>query len=466
MSVADAAPAPELVRGLTTWDGVLITIGSVLGTGIFITTGDMAKVLPHAGLILLVWVVGGVLTIAGALSYAELGAAFPHAGGIYHYLKEAYGPLAGFLYGWACFLIIMSGGIAALAIGFAEYLGGFLPFFATGHVLVSVSLVGWRWQLTGGQLAAAAAIVVLTAVNYLGLREGALTQNLLTLLKVVAIVGLAAIGFLLPAPVVGALSARLPAGHLLAGFGVAMIAALWTYDGWYGLTFSAGEMRDPARGLPRGLVFGTLAVSALYLALNLVYARALPVAAMAATPRIAETAAEVLVGSAGARLVAAAVLVSTFGCLSSTLLYSSRIYLPMARDGVFFRGLATVHPRFRVPGRSLWAQSGWALLLTLSGTYEQLYTYAVFAGILFHTATGAAVFVLRRRRPDLPRPYRVWGYPAVPALFLLSSLLLVVNTLAERPRESVAGLLLLVLGLPAYFGWRRAARRSRPREVE
>src|SRR4051812_25587095 len=454
-----AAPPPdsggsgELLRALGAWDGALITIGAVVGTGIFLTTSDMARVLPHPGLILVVWLVGGLLAVAGALTYAELGVLFPRAGGIYDFLKEAYGPLWGFLYGWASFLVIMSGGIAALAVGFGEYLGSFFPFLSTGHVLLSAPNGSWRWTLNGGQLAGIGAILVLTVINQLGVKEGALVQNGLTILKLGGIAAFLIAGVVSPAPT--------PAGgmpippHAMTGFGVAMIAALWTYDGWYGLTFSAGEMKNPGRNLPLGIIIGTAAVAALYLLVNLVYMRTLSIPEMAESPRIAEVVATRLVGPMGGRLLSAAVVISTFGCLSSTILYSSRIYQPMAADGVFFRALAAIHPRYRTPVRSLWSQSLWAVLLTASGTYDQLYTYVVFAAVLFHAGTGAAVFVLRRTRPDAPRPYRVWGYPIVPAAFILSSLLLVGNTLLERPRESLFSLGLVGLGIPAYLYWRR-----------
>lgn len=461
--MTDGRGSASLVRGLSARDGALLTVGSVIGTGIFITTADIARVLPHAGLILLVWAVGGALTLAGALTYAELGVLYPRAGGMYHFLKEAYGTLWGFLYGWTCFLVIMSGGIAALAVAFGEYLGSFVPFFSMRNVLVAVPVGGWTWSLSGGQVAAVLAILVLTAINHAGLREGVATQNLLTWLRIGSVVGFAALGFLAPARTDVALAAPVPAPGLLAAFGVAMIAALWTYDGWYGLTFSAGEMKDPRRGLPLGLIGGTLLVLALYMLMNLVYLRALSLPEMAATPRIGETAAAALFGPVGARVVSAAVLVSTFGCLSATILYSSRIYLPMAQDGVFFRGLAAVHPVHRTPHRSLWAQSAWAVLLTVSGTYEQLYTYVIFAAVLFHVLTGASVFVLRRTRPELPRPYRTWGYPVVPALFLLGSVLLVGNTLVERPVESLWGLGLVAAGVPAYVLWRRTAAREESR---
>lgn len=450
-----------LIRGLSTWDGALLTVGSIVGTGIFLTTSDMAKVLPHPGLILLVWLAGGLLTLAGALTYGELGAMFPRAGGLYHYVREAYGPLWGFLYGWTAFLVIMSGGIAALGVAFGEYLGSFLPWFSTQHVLLKVPVGSWAWTLSGGQVAAGLAILALTAVNHLGLKEGAWTQNALTVLKIGSIVAFAALGLYVPAKVAPDLYGPVGTipGGLLAAFGVAMIAALWTYDGWYGLTCSAGEMRNPGKSLPRGLILGTALVVVLYLLLNLVYTRALTPADMAATPRIAETAAAVLFGPGAARLISLAVLVSTFGCLSSTILYSSRIYLPMAEDGLFFRSLAKVDPRHRTPVASLWAQTAWSLLLTASGTYSQLYTYVVFASVVFHAMIAFAVFVLRRRRPDHPRPYRTWGYPVVPALFILACLLLIGNTLKESPVESFAGLGLVALGLPAYGMFRRRSAR-------
>jgi APA family basic amino acid/polyamine antiporter len=458
--------SPQLVRGLGAWDGTLLTIGAMVGTGIFITTGDIAKDLPYPGLILLVWIMGGLLTVAGALTYAELGVLFPRAGGMYHFLKEAYGPLPGFLFGWASFLVIMSGGIAAIAVGFGEYLGSFLPWFSTQHVVLRVPVGSWTWTLSGGQVAAAAAILALTAINYIGLKEGAWVQNVLTVLKVGAVAGFAAFGLLVAPKVQASTEALRPAGGVLAAFGVGLIAALWSYDGWYGLVLSAGEVRQPERNVPRGLVWGTAAVLLMYALLNVVYIRALPVEAMAATPRIGETAAAALFGALGARLVSLAILISIFGCLAATILYAARIYLPMAQDGLFFHALAEVHPRYRTPGRSLLAQGGWSTLLALSGTYSQLYTYAMVALIAFHAATGAAVFVLRRTRPDLPRPYRAWGYPVVPGLFILTCGLLVVNTLSERPLESLWGLGLVALGLPAYAYWhRRGAFGSRSGDV-
>jgi APA family basic amino acid/polyamine antiporter len=451
---------PELVRRLGAWDGALITIGSVLGTGIFITTGDMAKVLPSPSLILLAWALGGLITLTGALTVAELGAMFPRAGGQYQYLKEAYGPLWGFLFGWTCFFVIMSGGIATLAVGFGVYLGSFLPFFSIENVLFTTAVgPAWTWSVNGGQLAGALAIVFLTAINYLGLREGTLVQNVVTVVKIGSIVALAVVGMLVPAPVAEPFAtAPMPSSGLLGAFGVAMIAVIWSYDGWYGFAFLGGEVKRPERNLPVGLISGTIVITVLYLLTSLVYIRALPITAMAETSRIGETAAAVLFGPFAARLVSLAVVISTFGCISATVLYAARGYLPMAQDGLFFRSLSRIHPRYRTPAACLLAQGAWAAALTFSGTYEQLYTYVVFALFLFHALTGAAVMVLRRTRPDAERPYRTWGYPVVPIVFVVAASALLVNTLVEKPMESLFGLFLVALGIPAFLWWRRKAR--------
>ncbi|HEY6868068.1 MAG TPA: amino acid permease [Candidatus Eisenbacteria bacterium] len=452
-----SAPRPALERRLGAADAALLTIGSVVGTGIFLTGGEVARALPSSAAVLWIWVAGGLLALAGALTYAELGAMHPRAGGLYVYLAAAYGPVWGFFYGWACLLVIMSGGIAAIAVGFGEYLGSFVPFFSSDHAAFVVSLGPWRWAPSGAQAAGALAILALSAVNHAGLGAGAATQNALTAVRLVAIAAFVAWGLWAPAPAVPAAAPGLPHG-LAAGIGVAMIAALWTYDGWYGATFSAGEMRAPERTLPIGIIGGTLAVIALYVAMNAVYLRALPVAALAHSTRNAEDAARVLFGPAGARLMTLAVTLASLGCLASTILYSSRIYQPMAEDGVFFRAIAAIHPRLRVPVRSLWLQSGWAAVLALSGGYTQLFTWVTFAGVLFHVAGGAAVFVLRRGAPEAPRPYRAWGYPYVPALFTLGMMGLVVTTVWQRPVESLIGIACVAAGWPAYLGWRRRAR--------
>jgi APA family basic amino acid/polyamine antiporter len=448
----------DLVRGLSATDATLITVGAVLGTGAFLTTADVARALPHAGLILLAWLCGGLLAIAGALTYAELATMMPRAGGPYHFLKEAYGPLFGFLKGWVDFLVIMSGGLAAIAVGFGEYLGSFLPFFSTSNVLASADIMGHPWKLTGGAVAGVLAILFFTVTSMVGLRESALVQNILTVLKIGAMLALAILGlFVAPATTPDFAAGVMPAS-LISAFGVAMIGVLWTFDGWYGMTYLGGEMKDPSRDLPRGMIAGVGIVTVLYVLLNLIYLRAIPVSEMPNHPRIAEAAAVVLFGAGAAKLVSAAVMVSAFGCIGSTILYSTRTYLPMARDGVFFKSLAVVHPKWRTPAACILAQGAWTILLTVSGTYEALYTYVVVILFLFHAATGLAVFVLRVKQPEWPRPYRVAGYPIVPAVFVLTSLAFVLNSLIERPAESLFGFGILLLGVPAFVYWRRAVK--------
>ena len=454
---------PSLVRGLGALDGTLLTIGAIVGTGIFLTAGGIAKEVGSPAQAMLVWLAAGLLSLCGALTYGELGTMFPRAGGIYHYLREAWGPVSGYLYAWTCMLVIMAGGIAAIASGFGEYLGTFLPALASDRVLWSVPIGSARWTVHGSQGSAAFAILALTAVNHFGLKEGAAVQNVLTALKVAAIGALLGFGFATTSAALPAASAPLAAPASVTGaFLTAMVAALWTYDGWYALTASAGEMRRPARDLPLAITLGVGLVIVLYLLLNLVYLRALPMDVLAGTTRVAEAAAAELFGPAGARWVSAAVVLSAFGCLSATILYSSRSYHPVAADGLFPRAIAAIHPRWRTPVPALWVQSAWAVALALTGSYTQLFTYTTFGGVLFHVLAGLAVFRLRAKRPHAERPYRAWGYPVVPALFVLGLVLLVVNTLQSSPRESMLGLLAIAIGLPGYFWWKRrpAAQRA------
>ena len=466
MVPADGVPAPaehappaaeqrSLQRALGALDGASLTIGAVVGTGIFLTAGDVARSLPHPALVLGVWLAGGLLVLAGALGYAEMGAMYPRAGGLYHFLKEAWGPLPAFLYGWTCLMVIMTGGIAAIAVGFGDYFGALVPAFSSTRQVLSVGAL----HVNGAQLAALLAIALLTATNHFGVRQGASVQNLFTLAKLSAIAVLVVGGLSSPARVPVDWGAPLPmaAPSLAVPFGVALIATLWTYDGWYALTFSAGEVRDPRRDLPRGLLLGVATVIVAYAALNLVYLRALGVGPLADTSRVAEVATRALFGDAAARAMTAAVAVSAFGCLAATILYSSRIYQPMAADGVFFRGVAGIHPRWRTPVAALWLQSAWAAVLTLTGSYNQLFTYVTFGGVLFHVGAGLALFRLRATRPDEPRPYRAWGWPVVPAVFVLGMALLTANTLQSAPRESLLGLLAIAAGLPAYAAWRKTS---------
>ena len=448
-------PAPTLVRSLGAVDGALITIGASVGSGIFLTTGDIAQRCPQPALILALWAAGGLYALAGALAYAELGAMFPRAGGQYHFLKEAYGRLWGFLFGWTSFLVIMTAGISAIAVGFGEYLGAFVPSLGSDVRLLSLEVAGVKWTVSGPQVTGAVAVLGLTAVNWLGVREGAVVQNVATALKVGALLVLVALGLFAPPQVAPHWGAPLPPGSLVAGLGLGLVAVLWAYDGWYVLTFSAGEMRHPSRNLPRGLVVGVAVVAALYVGLNWVYVRALDVPTLARTSRVGEAAAAALLGPGAARAVSAVILVAMFGCLAANVLCCARVYLPMAEDGVFFRWFARIDPRHHTPSGSLVAQGVLAAVLALSGTYAELYTLVVFAGLLFHGATAAAVFVLRRTRPEAERPFRAWGHPWTTGAFVAACLTVATVTVFQAPLRSLLGLALIAAGLPAYALWTR-----------
>jgi APA family basic amino acid/polyamine antiporter len=455
MSSSHPQTAPQLVRGLGTWDVSLITFSTIVGSAIFIAASIVPRAAPHPTLILLLWAVGGLITLAGVFTYAELGTMFPEAGGLYQFLKEAYGPLWGFLFGWTSFLVIQSGSIAYLAVAAAQGVGELWPQLGTSHVVLALSLGEWSLSIDRGQLGGALLIAVVTVVNYFGLQAGASLQNAIAAVKIVALLALVVFG-LAVAPASATAAPPVPVAINFVSLGVAMIGVLWCFDGWYQAAFCAGEIRDPARSLPRGMILGALVTAVLFLLVNVVYLRALPPQELGEVSRIGEAAAHSLFGAGPARLMSVAVLISIVGCLATCILTAARIYLPMAQDGLFFHALAKIHPVHLTPGACLIAQAFWSILLTFTGSYEQLGTYVIFAVFVFHAATGAAIFVLRRTRPDWPRPYRAWGYPWTPAIFILTALAFVFNTLWERPIESLWGLGIVVLGVPAYAWWRRA----------
>lgn len=447
--------APVLVRALGPWSGGLLTVGSIVGTGIFLTPRDVARALPDAASIVVMTIVVGLLTLAGALTYARLAVHFPRAGGPYVFLKEAYGPLWGFLYGWTTFLVIMGAGLAAIAMGFAEYCSAFVPLFAPDHTLASFSWGAWHWNLSGAALGATVAILTLTAINHVGLVAGARVQAALTIAEVAALLLFAAWALLHggAAAVTPAGAGTQPAAAVrwsVAGAGAAMVALLWTYDGWYGLTFSAAEVRDPARNLPRGLVGGVLATTALYAVVMLAYTRVLPLPLLRDAPRTAEIAATALAGAAAGRAMTVLIMVCALGCLASNLVWAARAYVSMAEDGVFFRSLGAIHPVFRTPVRALWAQSLWAMLVAWTGTYTQLYTWVTVAGVLFHAATALAVLVLHRRG-KLRLPLAA-GVLAV--VFASACTLLAVDAGRAHPFASLAGIVLILLGIPI-MKWQR-----------
>ena len=441
-----------LIRAIGLGSAVLIVVGTVIGSGIFLTTGGMAALIPSASLLLLAWVLGGVLSIAGGLTYAEMGAMFPRSGGVYVFLREAYGPLPAFLYGWSSLLVVISGSIAAVAVGFAEYLSYFVPVFSTSNVVLALPLPWGTFSISAGQLVAAASIAVLGAVNYVGVRSGNMLNVVLTAAKVAALAAIPIMA-LIGGAVQPAFTPIVPPDTVrpLASFGIAMIAVLWTYESWYYVTYAAGEIRNPQRNVPLALIIGVLLLMGIYVAVNVAYLHALTIDEMKGVTRIAEKAATVLIGAGGASFMALTVVVSTFGCNAAGLIGGPRVLFAMARDGVFLPAAGRVHPRYRTPHIAVAALTAWSVILALSGTYDQLFTYVMFSSILFSVATGLALFQLRRTRPDQPRPYVAWGYPIVPALFVLGSAAFVLNTLFEKPVESIVGLGLLVTGVPVYW---------------
>jgi len=453
--------AVGLVRGLSLLDATLLIVGSVIGSGIFFAPSIMAGYLQSPGLLLGLWLVGGLLTLAGALSYAELAAAMPRAGGQYVFLSEAFSPLLGFLYGWTLLLAINTGFVAAVALAFAKTIGFFVPGIGEEHVLLT--LLGRTF--TTAQLVALVVIAVLTWINVTGLRTGASVQNLFTLAK------LAALGILVAMAVATARGsaanfqplASLALGPeglkvgLFAALAWAMSKALFSYDSWYTVTFAAEEVKDPERNLPRSLVLGTVGVTVAYAATVAVYLYMVPIGEMAGVTenRIGTEAAVRMIGPAGGAFIAVAILVSTFGCVNGLTLAGARVVFAMARDGLFFQAVARVHPRHRTPAAALLLHGLVAGALTLTGTYSDLLTMTAFSSLLFNVLTVTGLFVLRRRRPDLPRPYRVWGYPVVPLLFVAVAAFFLVYMPVADPRNTGLGLLLTAAGIPAYLYWRR-----------
>ncbi|MBI4421216.1 MAG: amino acid permease [Gemmatimonadetes bacterium] len=433
----------ELRRELSLVDSTMINVGTMVGSAIFIVPATVALQVHASSLVILAWVVGGVVSLLGALSIAELGAAIPEAGGQYAYLSRAYGPLWGFLYGWSGFAVINTASIAAIAVGFATYVGFFTPLSPLGIKLVAI-----------------ASIVGLTWINCLGLRLGANTQNALTLLKIGALAMLIVAAALLPGGATSNLDPVLretPLPGLVGPFGLALVAILWAYDGWIEITYVGSEVKDPQRTIPRSIILSVGVVMALFVMTNLAYLYLLSPSRMAASPLVASDAAEVVIGTAGASVVAAAILVSTLGANNGIVLTAARIPYAMARDGLFFRWAQEVHPRFRTPVIALVAQGVLSVALTLTGTYDQLATYVVFVSWLFYAMSSGAVLRLRRTEPNLMRPYRTWGYPVTPLVFIGFAAWLVINTVFEAPREAAIGAGIVGLGVPVYLWFRHQA---------
>jgi basic amino acid/polyamine antiporter, APA family len=458
---------PTLVRGLTLLDSVLLLVGGIIGSSIFLTAKDIAGPLPHPILFLLVWVLGGVISMCACFAFAELGSMFPDSGGQYVYLREAYGDLPAFLYGWMLFSVANGGSIAALAVGSAAYLGGIIPGISQEHVVLSVAGV----VVTRAHVVALIMIAAVTWINVVGLRRGALLQNVATWAKFGAMAAFVILGFAIGKGdwhhftarewgTVSGLTMGMSSGQLLSAFGVALIAVFWAYDGWVYITWVAGEVKEPRRNVPLAMVLGVLIVGVVYVAMNMTYVYALPLTEIAKHETIAHAAAVALFSPAAAVWLSAMIAVSCFGAVACAILSSARVSYAMAVDGVFFRRMAEVHPKWRTPAVALIGQGVWAGVLTLSGRYDQLYTYAMFGMVLSYTLTVVGLFVLRWKRPDIPRAYRCTGYPWLPAIYVLISGAWTLNTIFTRPTEALAGTIIVLIGVPGYLYWKRSGKKA------
>ncbi len=462
-------PAASLPRVLGFWSIVSIVVGGVIGSGIFLVPKDIAAAVGSPLLMMAVWVVGGLLSLFGALTFAELGAAYPQAGGMYIYLREAYGPLLSFLFGWTLFLVIDSGAIATLAVAFSsKYLPFFIPSLGDPAKALTLAFLGLKVVLTPAQGISIALIAFLALMNILGTIVGAWLQNILTIIKFAALAGVCLAVFIFAPGQPGHFIAPAPQKFsfgLLSAFGVGLIASLWAYKGWEGATYSAGETKRPERNIPLGLVAGTLIVIGIYIVANLAYLYAFPAGRIAQSDRIAAQAMDLAIGPLGATIVAIVILFSITGAANQNLLCSPRVYFAMAQDGVFFKKIAAVHPSYLTPHVSILALSLWSVVLVLFfGTFERLFTYVVFGQWIFFGLTGAAVMVLRAKKPDLPRPYKTFGYPLIPAIFILSAAFISFNALLGSPKDTGIGLLIILLGIPVYFLFRQVGGKAKARQ--
>ncbi|HWO40547.1 MAG TPA: amino acid permease [Candidatus Eisenbacteria bacterium] len=446
-----------LKRQIGLFDAVMLISGDMIGIGVFVTTGVVAETLPSPGGVLLVWLLGGFLALAGALSCAELSASLPYAGGDYIYIREAYGRLAGFLSGWSSFLVTFSGAIAFLAVGFTGFLAFFFPVLGSEQAIFSASVLGFSINVTVGTVFAIMMVALISTLHCIGVRQGAMTQNVLSLLKLGALLGIILLGVFFGK---GSTDHFKPffdwekIGNFSV-FAAAFIPVIFAYSGWNAVIYIAGEVKEPERNLPRALLIANTIVIALYLAINAVYIYGVPVTEMKGALRVSEVATTALFGYQTSAWITGIITVSILGALNVVTMIGPRIYYAMARDGLFFRSLARVHPTFGTPINAIVLQAIWACLLILTGTFGTLFTYVSVIITLFSALTVGSVMILRWKEPTLHRPYKVWGYPVLPVLFILAHLGIVWGSLTEKPIESLWGVFIVSLGIPAYLMWQR-----------
>jgi len=452
---------PTLVRGLGLLDSVLLLVSGIIGSSIFLTAKDIAGPLPHPVLFLLVWVLGALISLCACFAFAELGSMFPDSGGQYIYLREAYGDLIAFLYGWMLFSVANGGTIAALSVASAAYVGQVFPVVSQDQVVTAFAGI----VITRAHLLGLALIVVLTYVNVVGLRWGALLQNISTWTKFTAMAAFVALGF-----AIGkghwsnfqthgaALTMGLGPAQLISALGVGLIAVFFAYDGWVYITWVAGEVKEPRRNVPLAMALGVIAVGVIYVAMNLTYMYALPLKEIAVHETIAHAAAAALFSPRAAGWLSLMIAISCFSAAATCTLSGARVYLAMAQDGVFFKRMAVIHPKWRTPAFSLIGQGVWAAALTLSGRYDQLYTYVIYGMVLSYTLTVIGMFLLRWKRPEIPRPYRCTGYPWLPAIYVLIGTAWTLNTIITRPTQAFWGTAIMLIGVPGYLYWKRSNR--------
>jgi len=455
-------PPPSLSRRLGLFSAATVVVGSIIGSGIFLTPQRIATAVEVPGVMIGVWILTGLLTLAGALTNAEIASEIAEPGGQYVFFRVLYGDLTAFLYGWCTFIVYQTGSIAAIAVAFARYAGYFvdLPHLSPALEAWHIPLIGNIAPLAdiGVKLVAIGAIVAVAVVNYFGVQFGGFIQNVFTSLKVAALGAIIVLGF---AAGKGSVDHFFPlwgvpsSGDLLGAIGIAMVATLWSYDGWNSLTYLAGEVREPKKNIPRALVLGTVIVICIYVLANMAYLYVLPIGEIAGSRLVAADMMERVFAGYGGAVIAAAVMISTFGTVNGTSMTTARVYFAMARDRMFFRSMDRVHPKYHTPSRSLVVQAAWASILTLTGTYDQIFTYVVFAAWIFYALGAAGIFFMRKKRPAAAAEYRVPGYPVVPLLFVGVATWFVINTLIKQSADSLVGLLLLVAGLPFYYYWKK-----------
>jgi len=454
--VSGGGSRPELARDLGLSHAGAIVVGTIIGSGIFLVPTEMMQAVGSARLVYLAWVVGGLLSFFGALTYAELGSMKPQAGGEYVYVRDAYGPLAGFLYSWTWFLIAKPASIATVTTGLVRILGTFSVFSFFPHPFIA-----YPFTVSYGQVVAIAAAILVSWLNYIGVRRAGDFQFVFTLLKVAIILGIVAVGFSYSGGSWANFATEfVGAKGGIGGFFAALVAALWAYDGWNDLTMVAGEIRNPQRNIPLSLIWGVATVGALYILVNAAVQYVLPASAVAATERPASDAVALVLGHAGASLVAAGMAISMLVTLNGTIMSGARVPFATARDGYFFKAIAEVHPRYRTPAVSIVVQCALAVILLLvGGSFRQFFSLAIFAEWLFYMIAGSTLFVFRRRDPNAERPYRVWGYPIVPAVFVLVSAALLYYTFTDNLKSSAWGCVAILAGIPVFyfFARRRAA---------